>query len=128
MVRVVSTFFLEHRRDVKKDNTAKRASDDKTKTKERDCRVKFPHPISEIQPPPQAIPPTFVMSVMFSFAARCVYLKAGRRSLPFLAYSGEVAEQARKIVGVETKKRVGLMWTKHRSRGVGWEWKEVCQR
>ena len=33
---------------------------------------------------------------MFSFAARYVYLKAGRRSLPFLAYSGEVAEQARK--------------------------------
>lgn len=33
---------------------------------------------------------------MFSFAARYVYLKAGRKSLPFLAYSGEVAEQARK--------------------------------
>jgi len=47
MVSVASAFFQLHRliirRDVEKDSTAKTASDDKTKSKERDCRVKFPH-------------------------------------------------------------------------------------
>jgi hypothetical protein len=46
---------------------------------------------------------------MFSFAARYVYLKAGRRSLPFLAYSGEVAEQARKpSVSKQRKSRAAV--------------------
>lgn len=90
--RPSSSFVVVLLQGYRKDNTANRASDDKRKSKERDCRVNFPHPISQIQPPPSH--PSHFCGVFLCSPLRV--LKSGPEIPAVLAYSGEVAEQARK--------------------------------
>jgi hypothetical protein len=86
-----------------KDNTATRASDDKRKSKERDCRVNFPHPISRNSASPSHL--SHFCNVFLCSPLRV--LKSGPEIPAVFSLLWGSSGTSKKAIGVETKKELG---------------------